>query len=50
MPPDQYTFEDPRTRHPTIAPPVQQQNEPGLQHRMDPCPTWASTPTGAPGG
>lgn len=35
---DQYTFDDPRTRHPVISPPVQQQPEPGLQGRMDPVP------------
>ena len=36
--PDQYTFDDPRTRYPVIEPPVQQQDEPGLQSRMDPVP------------
>jgi len=35
---DQYTFDDPRTRYPTISPDVQQQPEPGLQSRMDPVP------------
>lgn len=38
MPSDQYTFSDPRSRYPRIAPPVQQQDEPGLQSRMDPVP------------
>ncbi len=38
MSPDQYTFGDPRDRYPTISPPVQQQEEPGLQSRMDPVP------------
>ncbi len=35
---DQYHFTDPRTRYPVISPPVQQQDEPGLQSRMDPVP------------
>lgn len=35
---DQYTFDDPRTRHPRISPPVQQQEEPGSQRAMDPVP------------
>ena len=35
---DQYTFDDPRTRYPTISPDVQQQPEPGLQSEMDPVP------------
>ncbi len=35
---DQYTFEDPRSRHPVVTPPVQTQDEPGLQSRMDPVP------------
>lgn len=35
---DQYTFDDPRSRYPTISPPVQQQPEPGLQSQMTPVP------------
>lgn len=35
---DQYTFDDPRTRYPTIRPPVQQQDEPGRQSEMTPVP------------
>ncbi len=35
---DQYTPADPRTRYPDITPPVQQQDEPGLQSQMDPKP------------
>ena len=35
---DQYQFSDPRTRYPSISPPVQQQAEPGLQGDMDPVP------------
>ena len=36
--PDQYTFGDPRTRYPIISPPVQQQDEPGIQSQMTPVP------------
>lgn len=36
--PDQYTFGDPRTRYPVISPPVQQQDEPGIQSQMTPVP------------
>jgi NAD(P)-dependent dehydrogenase (short-subunit alcohol dehydrogenase family) len=36
--PDQYTFGDPRTRYPVIRPPVQQQDEPGIQSEMTPVP------------
>lgn len=35
---DQYAFADPRTRYPRISPPVQQQEEPGLQQEMTPVP------------
>lgn len=35
---DQLTFDDPRSRHPRVSPPVQQQPEPGLEVRMDPVP------------
>jgi NAD(P)-dependent dehydrogenase (short-subunit alcohol dehydrogenase family) len=35
---DQYEFGDPRTRYPRISPPVQQQDEPGIQSRMTPVP------------
>lgn len=42
-PTDQYEFGDPRTRYPTIRPPVQQQNEPGLQSRMTPVPDLGET-------
>lgn len=35
---DQYTFGDPRSRYPVISPPVQQQDEPGIQSRMTPVP------------
>ena len=35
---DQYTFADPTTLYPVISPPVQQQEEPGLQGLMDPVP------------
>jgi len=35
---DQYTFDDPRSRYPRITPPVQQQEEPGLQSEMEPVP------------
>jgi NAD(P)-dependent dehydrogenase (short-subunit alcohol dehydrogenase family) len=37
-PSDQYEFGDPRTRYERIAPPVQQQEEPGLQSEMTPVP------------
>lgn len=40
---DQYAFSDPRTRYPVISPPVQQQDEPGLQRRMDPVPDLGET-------
>jgi len=36
--PDQYQFTDPRTRYPSISPPIQQQPEPGLQSKMTPVP------------
>jgi NAD(P)-dependent dehydrogenase (short-subunit alcohol dehydrogenase family) len=36
--PDQYTFGDPLTRYPDIHPPVQHQDEPGLQQQMTPVP------------
>lgn len=36
--PDQYAFVDPRTRYPSISPPVQQQAEPGLDSEMTPVP------------
>ena len=35
---DQYQFGDPTTRYPRVRPPVQQQDEPGLQTRMNPVP------------
>jgi len=35
---DQYTFDNPAERYPNIHPPVQQQDEPGLQSRMEPVP------------
>ena len=35
---DQYSFSDPTTRYPAISPPVQQQQEPGLQSAMTPVP------------
>src|ERR1700712_2855676 len=35
---DQYTFGDPRSRYPVISPPVQQQDEPGIQSEMTPVP------------
>ncbi len=35
---DQYTFGNPLTRYPDIHPPVQHQDEPGLQGRMTPVP------------
>lgn len=35
---DQYTFTDPRTLYPAISPPIQQQEEPGIQARMEPIP------------
>src|SRR6195952_768835 len=35
---DQYTFGDPRSRSPVISPPVQQQDEPGIQSKMTPVP------------
>jgi NAD(P)-dependent dehydrogenase (short-subunit alcohol dehydrogenase family) len=35
---DQLTFQDPTTRYPTISPPEQQQEEPGLQAEMTPKP------------
>ena len=38
MPTDQYEFGDPRSRYPTISPPVQQQPEPGIQGEMEPVP------------
>ena len=40
---DQYTFDDPRTRYPTIDPPKQQQSGTGLQSRMDPVPDLGET-------
>lgn len=40
---DQYSFDDPRTRYPSISPPVQQQQEPGTQSRMDPVPDLGET-------
>ena len=41
--PDQYTFGDPRTRYPVISPPVQQQDEPGIQSQMTPVPDLGET-------
>jgi len=35
---DQYTFDNPAERYPNIHPPVQQQDEPGLQSLMHPVP------------
>jgi len=35
---DQYTFDNPAERYPNIHPPVQQQDEPGLQSLMSPIP------------
>ena len=35
---DQYTFDNPAERYPNIHPPVQQQDEPGLQSCMEPVP------------
>ena len=35
---DQYTFDNPAERYPNIHPPVQQQDEPGLQSLMEPVP------------
>ena len=43
MAPDQYSFTDPRTRYPSISPPVQQQPEPGIQAKMDPMPDLGET-------
>lgn len=40
---DQYQFTDPRTRYPSISPPVQQQPEPGIQSEMDPVPDLGET-------
>ncbi|KQQ21932.1 NAD(P)-dependent oxidoreductase [Rathayibacter sp. Leaf299] len=36
--PDQYTFTNPATQYPNTTPPVQHQEEPGLQSRLDPRP------------
>ncbi|AMB59484.1 SDR family oxidoreductase [Microterricola viridarii] len=35
---DQYTFDNPKTRYDAITPPVQHQDEPGLDSRLDPRP------------
>lgn len=40
---DQYSFDDPRTRYPSISPPVQQQPEPGTQSKMYPVPDLGET-------
>ncbi|GMA27177.1 SDR family oxidoreductase [Arenivirga flava] len=40
---DQYSFVDPRTAFAVIEPPVQQQEEPGLQSRMEPVPDLGET-------
>ncbi len=33
---DQYTFQDPTTRYPSISPPIQVQPEPGLDQKLEP--------------
>lgn len=33
---DQLTFQNPATRYPSIEPPVQHQDEPGLDARLEP--------------
>lgn len=38
MPKDQYTFDNPRTRYESISPPVQHQDEPGLDSELVPTP------------
>lgn len=38
MPNDQYTFDNPRTRYESISPPVQHQDEPGLDSELTPTP------------
>ncbi|MET1019755.1 MAG: SDR family oxidoreductase [Microterricola sp.] len=38
MPNDQYTFDNPRTRYESISPPVQHQDEPGLDSELAPTP------------
>ncbi len=38
MPRDQYTFDNPRTRYESISPPVQHQDEPGLDSELVPTP------------
>ncbi|MET0861652.1 MAG: SDR family oxidoreductase [Microbacterium sp.] len=38
MPNDQYTFDNPRTRYESISPPVQHQDEPGLDSELVPTP------------
>ncbi|TFC70543.1 SDR family oxidoreductase [Cryobacterium sp. TMT1-62] len=40
---DQYSLMDPRTRYPSISPPIQQQPEPGIQANMDPVPDLGET-------
>ncbi len=40
---DQYSLTDPRTRYPSISPPIQQQPEPGIQANMDPVPDLGET-------
>ncbi len=35
---DQYSFTNPVTRYPRVEPPIQHQEEPGVQARMDPVP------------
>ncbi|MCU1523970.1 MAG: NAD(P)-dependent dehydrogenase [Microbacteriaceae bacterium] len=35
---DQYSFDNPATRYPSIEPPEQQQSEPGLEQKLEPTP------------
>jgi NAD(P)-dependent dehydrogenase (short-subunit alcohol dehydrogenase family) len=43
MTPDQYSFDDPSTRYPSISPPEQSQPWPGEQQRMEPIPDLGET-------
>ncbi len=36
--PDQYSFDNPSTRYPSIEPPEQTQSEPGLEQKLEPIP------------
>jgi NAD(P)-dependent dehydrogenase (short-subunit alcohol dehydrogenase family) len=40
---DQYTFDDPTSRYPSISPPEQSQGWPGIQSKMDPVPDIGET-------